>query len=219
MEDSNLALLWKEHQKKIDQTLFINKQILNAVVRHNSEIALRSLVRFKTKGVISVVVYLALLGLLLFYAITHYSSSANYFIASFTVIFLINVKALCDYIKHSIWLKNIDYDNNITETQQRLNRLQLSIFQHTRFMFLQLPFWTTFYLSNKWFPHSVSLGYIIFQILFTGIFLYLSYFIYRNLTIQNANKNWVKIIINASGGKYVRKALDFYDEIEQFRAE
>ncbi len=217
MEDTNFFLLWKEQHEKIDQSLSINKQILNEVVRQKSEIALQSLMRFKTKGIICAVVYLVLLGLVLFYAITHYSSAADYFIISVAAISLINIKALYDYIKHAVWITNIDYDNNITETQQQLTRLQLSIFRHNRFMFLQLPFWTTFYLSNKWFPHSVGFGYIIFQILFTGLFTYLSYFFYRNLTLQNAGKKWVRIIINASGGKYVRKALDFYKEIEQFK--
>jgi lysylphosphatidylglycerol synthetase-like protein (DUF2156 family) len=133
------------------------------------------------------------------------------------VIFLINVKALYDFIRHLIWANSIDYNGSVTEVQGKLTELQLSILRHSRFMVLQFPFWTTFYLSDKWFPYSISWGYIIFQIILTASFTYLAYWLYKNQTVKNANRKWVKTLIEGSGGKSIRKAIEFYKDIEAFK--
>ena len=217
MEETNFVLLWKEQYEKIDQSLTINRQLLKEVISQKAESTLQSLIRFKTRGIVAVVIYLLLLGILLFYAVTHYSSAANYFIISMAAIFVINLKALYDYIRHLILLRNINYDGSITEIQEKLSNLQQSIIYHIRFMVLQIPFWTTFQLSDKWFPHDVSWGYIIFQVLLTASFTYLAYWLYKNLTLENVNKKWVKGLIEGSGGKSVIKAIAFYKELETFK--
>jgi len=217
MEETNFVLLWKEQSEKIDQSLAINNQILKELVSQKAESALQSLIRFKARGVVVAVIYIILLGMVLFYAISHYSSASNYFIISMIAVFLINIKALNDYIKHLAWINNIDYNGSIIEIQQKLSELQLSILGHSRFMVLQFPFWTTFYLSNTWFPYSVSWGYIIFQFLLTASFTYLAYWLYKNQTLENANKKWVKSFIDGSGGKSVMKAIEFYKDIEKFK--
>lgn len=219
MEDIDVINLWKSQDAKIEQSLAINKKLLKEVISQKAESALQSLIRFKTRGIIVVVIYLILLGIVLFYAISHYSSAANYFIISMAAIFFINAKALYDYIRHLVWIKNIDYDGSVTEIQGKLTKLQLSIIHHSRFMVLQLPFWTTFQLSDKWFPHEVGWGYIIFQFLLTTSFTIFAYWLYKNQTLENANKKWVKILIEGSGGKSVMKAIAFYKEIELFKTE
>ena len=217
MEETNFVLLWKEQYEKIDQSLAINKQLLKEIISQKAESALQSLIRLKAIGIAALVIYLILLGIVLFYAITHYSSAANYFIISIGIIFLINVKALFDYIKHLVWANNIVYDGSITEIQEKLTKLQLSILQHSRTMVLQFPFWTTFYLSDAWFPHSIGWGYIIFQLLITGSFTFIAYWLYKNQTIQNVDKKWLKTLLQGSGGKSVMKALAFYKELEAFK--
>ncbi len=217
MEETNFVLLWKEQYEKIDQSLAINKQLLKEVISQKAESALQALIRFKTRGIIAAVIYLILLGVVLFYAISNYSSAANYFIISMSAIFLINVKALYDFIKHLIWTNNIDYNGSVTEIQGKLAELQLSILQHSRFMVLQFPFWTTFYLSDKWFPYSISWGYIIFQFILTASFTWLAYWLYKNQTLENSNKKWVRIFIEGSGGKSVMKAIAFYKDLEAFK--
>jgi lysylphosphatidylglycerol synthetase-like protein (DUF2156 family) len=217
MEETNFVLLWKEHYEKIDQSLAINQQLLKETISRKAESALQSLTRLKKRGIIAAVIYLIVLGILLFYAIANYSSAANYFIVSIGAIFLITAKALYDYIKHLVWVNNIDYNGSITSIQGKLTALQLSILRHNRLMVLQFPFWTTFYLSNTWFPGSVSWVYIVFQLLLTGSFTLLAYWLYKNQTPEHTNKRLVKAFIESSGGKSVNKAIKFYQEIETFK--
>ena len=219
MEEANFVLLWKEHYEKIDQSLAINKQLLKEATNQKAQSALRSVIWLKSGGIVIGILYLILLAAALFVAFVHYSGAANYFIISIGAIFLINLKALFDYIKHIIWINNIDYDGSITVIQQQLTKLQLSMYRHTRVMFLQLPFWTTFYLNGNWFPQTVGWGYVVIQLLVTGLFTYWAYWFYKNLRVQNAHKKWVQMIIKGAGEKRVAKALAFYNEIEQFKLE
>lgn len=217
MNEQELINLWKAQDAKLEQTLTLNKKLLKEVVTQKAKTSLRGLSKLKTRGIISFCVYLVVLGLILSYAITHYSSGANYFIISIGAIFLINIKGLYDYIKHLAWVSNIDYDGNILTIQQKLSKLQFSIVKHSRTMTLQFPFFTTFYLSNSWFPQSVPVGYLIFQLALTGMFTYLSFWLYKNQTVENLDKKWYKILLAGSGGRSVAEALAFYKELEEYK--
>ncbi len=216
MEETNFVLLWKEHYEKIDQSLAINKKLLTELTNQKAESTMQLLVRHKQRGIIAATFYLLILGLLLYFSIADYKSEKAYFIFSILAIFMVNIKALFDYIKHLTWANKINYNGSIAIIQKQLAKLQFSIISHARIICLQFPFFTTFYLSNKWFPHEVGIGYIIFQILLTGSFTYLSYWLYKNHTIANLEKKWFRNMIAASGGKSVLKAMDFYKEVEEF---
>ena len=219
MENIELINIWKEQNAKIKKTLVINKIILKETIGRKAESTLKGLVKLKTAGIVSFVFYLLILGYALFYAISNYSSASNYFIVSVSVIALINIKGFADYIKHLAWTKNINYDGSIMEIQKQLSKLQLSIIDHGKFMCLQFPFFTTFYLSDNWFPQDVGLTYIIFQTVLTGSFIYFSFWLYKNHKPANLNKKWFRNLIAGSGGKSVEKAIEFYREIEEFEKE
>ncbi len=219
MENTELINIWKEQNAKIEKSLALNKLLLKETIGRKAESTLKSLIKLKTAGIIAFVFYLLILGYALFYAISNYSSANNYFIVSVLAIALINIKGFADYIKHLAWTKNINYDGSVMEIQKRLAKLQVSIIDHSKFMCLQLPFFTTFYLSNRWFPQNVGLPYIIMQIAVTGSFIYFSYWLYKQHKPENLNKRWFRNLIAGSGGKSVEKAIEFYREIEEFEKE
>lgn len=216
METIELFNIWKEQNAKIEKSLAINKLLLKESIAKKAESSLNALARLMTAGIIAFVIYLLILGSLLAYAISNYSSGSNYFIFSVAAIALINIKGFTDYIKHLVWAKNINYDGNIIEIQKKLSKLQLSIINHSKIMCLQFPFFTTFYLSDNWFPQNIGISYIIFQLVLTGSFIYLSYWLYKNHTPENLSKKWFRRMISGSGGKSVEKAIQFYNEIEEF---
>lgn len=217
MENTELITLWKQQNAKIERTLAINELLLKEAINNKAKSSLKSLIKLKTAGIVAFVFYLLILGYALFYALFNYSSALNYFIVSVSIITLINIKGFSDYIKHLSWTNNINYNGSIMEIQQQLSKLQLSIIRHAKTMCLQLPFYTTFYLSNKWFPQEVGFGYIVFQLLLTGSFAFLSYWLYQNHKPENLNKKWFRNMIAGSGGKSVMKAMEFYKEMEEFK--
>jgi hypothetical protein len=219
MENIELINIWKTQNAKIEQTLAINKLLLKETIARKAESSLQGLVKLKTAGIVAFVFYLLILGYALFYAISNYSSASNYFIVSVSAIALINIKGFADYIKHLAWTKHINYDGSVMEIQKQLSRLQLSIIDHAKIMCLQFPFFTTFYLSNNWFPQDVGFTYIIFQIILTVSFIYFSYWLFKNHKPENLNKKWFRNLIAGSGGKSVEKAIEFYREMEAFEKE
>ncbi len=219
MEDIELINMWKVQNEKIEQSLSINKKLFIETINQKAQTTLNSLVKLKTAGIVFFVLYLLVLGYILVYAFLNYGNSSIYFLISISAIFLINLRGLYDYIKHLVWTNIINYEGSVTEIQQNLSKLQLSIVKHTKFMVLQLPFWSTLYLSNTWFPSHVGWSYIIFQVLLTGGLTYLAYWLYKNQNVENLDKKWYKTLIAGSGGKSVDKALAFYKEIETFKSE
>lgn len=217
MNDQDLINIWKAQDAKLEQALVLNKQLLKEMVHQKAKNSMDKLAGLKTRGIISLCIYLVILGLILGYAISHYSVAANYFIVSISVIFIINVRALYDYIRHLVWIQQINYNGSIVGIQQKLSRLQFSIVKHSRIMTLQFPFFTTFYLSSAWFPQSIGIGYMLFQFLLTGSFIYLSWWLYKNQTIANLDKKWFRKLLAGSGGKRVEDAIAFYKEIEEYK--
>lgn len=217
MENTALINIWKQQNTKIEKIVAINELLLKEVIDDKAKTSLKSLIQLKTAGIIAFIFYLLLLGYALVYALSNYSSAWNYFIVSVSAITLVNIKGFADYIKHLVWTNNINYNGSIMEIQQQLSRLQLSIVDHAKTMCLQFPFYTTFYLTNKWFPQEVGFGYIIFQVLLTGSFIYLSYWLYQNHKPENLDKKWFRTMIAGSGGKSVMKAMEFYKEMEAFK--
>lgn len=216
MENLELINIWKEQNAKIEKTLAINTLLLKETIGRKAENSLKGLVKLKTTGIVAFVFYLLILGYALFYAISNYTSASNYFIVSVSAIALINIKGFSDYIKHLAWTKNINYDGSVMEIQKQLSKLQLSIIDHAKIMCLQFPFFTTFYLSDNWFPQNVGLVYIVFQIILTTGFIYFSFWLYKNHKPENLNKKWFRNLIAGSGGKSVEKAIEFYREMEEF---
>lgn len=216
MENTELIGIWKTQNEKLEKTLTINEILLKELINNKARTSLRSLIKLKTAGIIAFVLYLLLLGNALAFAIAHYSSAWNYFIVSVAVIALVNVKGFADYIKHLVWANNINYNGSVMQIQQQLSKLQLSIIDHARMMCLQIPFYTTFYLSNSWFPHEVGLRYILFQVSMTTTFVVFSYWLYKNHKPENLDKKWFRNLIAGSGGKSVMEAMQFYKELEEF---
>lgn len=219
MENIEFINIWKEQNAKIEKSLAINKLLLKETISRKAESSLKSLANLMTTGIVAFVFYLLILGYALVYAISNYSSANNYFIVSVLAIALINIKGFTDYIKHLAWSKNINYDGSVIDIQKQLSKLQLSIMNHSKFMLLQFPFFTTFYLSDSWFPQDVGILYIIFQVIITGSFIYLSYWLYKYHKPENLNKKWFRNLLAGSGGKSVEKAIEFYREIEEFEKE
>ncbi len=217
MENIDFINIWKEQNTKIEQALALNLKLLREIVDGKAKSAVRSLTVLKSTLLFFGVLYLIALGGLISFAISRYTPAWNYFLLSVAAIFAINLFAVITYIKHLAWLSEINYDGTIADIQQKLSKLQLSIIQLTRIMYLQTPFFTTFYLSSNWFPQLSPWPYTLFHLIITGAAVYLSWWIYRNMTVDNLDNKLIKNLLNGSGRETVQKAMDFYKEIEEYK--
>lgn len=139
-----------------------------------------------------------------------------YFAVSGGCIILLTVITIVDYIRQIFIIADMNFDDSLVQTQQKLVFLQTSIVRSVRVSFLQLPFYTTFYITQGM-VQSGGVPFWIFMSIFTGSFIAIALFLYKNICYKNINRKWVRTLLDGSGGKSLIKAMEFMNEIEEFK--
>jgi len=212
VEDITLKDLWKAQDEKLDRSMKLNLYLLESMQKQKAESKLNSLARFKGWAVVLGILWVAFLGLLI------YGNQLQnlYFTVSVGAIMLFNIAAVIIYIKHIAIIKSLDYSQSITGTQEKLSKLQTSTF-NLRFLLLQTPFYTSFFWSGEMIS-GMGPKFWLISVPITLLFTLLAIWLYRNLTLENMNKKWVRGLINSTPEHTsVFKAMDFLKEIEEFK--
>ncbi len=212
MEDTLLKDLWKAQDEKLDRTMKLNFFLLESLQKQKAESKLNSLARFKGRAVFLGIIWVLFLGVLV------YGNQLKnmYFTVSVGMIILFTILAIIVYIKHIVLIKELDYSKPITDTQKKLSRLQASTF-NARFLLLQTPFYTTWFWSTEMI-NGMGLKFWLISVPITLAFTVLAVLIYKNLTLENMHKKWVRSLVNSTPEHTsVFKAIDFLKEIEEFK--
>lgn len=219
MEDTTLKDLWNEYGNKIEesrvlnmQSWALNLQCFEMIQSQKVRSKLRTLTVAKIAGLIAGIVWVWFLGML-----AYYNNFKNpFFTVSVGIIFLFNIVAIINYIRHLVMIAQINYSESITGTQQKLATLQSSIISNNRFLLLQFPFHTTWFYNMQWITGSpLSFWLISFPI--TLLFTFIGIWLYINYAKKNLHKPWVRSLMNGSGFGSVTKAMDFMDEINEYK--
>ena len=211
MEDITLINLWKAQEEKLDRSMKLNLFMLDSIQKQKAQSKLNSLAKFKLVAVILGILWSLILGMLI------YGNQLQnmYFTVSAFMIMLITILAVALYIKHIVLIKELDYSQSITETQKKLSKLQASTF-NSRFIWLQTPFYTTWFWSTGMIVGN-RIAFWLIAVPITLLFTLLTIWLYRNLTPANMHKKWVKALIkNDPEHISVMQAQNFLKEIEEF---
>ncbi|MBK9530964.1 MAG: hypothetical protein IPO42_04035 [Chitinophagaceae bacterium] len=211
MEDITLINLWKAQEEKLDRSMKLNLFMLDSIQKQKAQSKLNSLAKFKLVAVILGILWSLILGMLI------YGNQLQnmYFTVSAFMIMLITILAVALYIKHIVLIKELDYSQSITETQKKLSKLQASTF-NSRFIWLQTPFYTTWFWSTGMIVGN-RIAFWLIAVPITLLFTLLTIWLYRNLTPANMHKKWVKALIkNDPEHISVMQAQNFLKEIEDF---
>ncbi len=212
MEDITLKNLWKAQDEKLEKTLKLNLYLLESLQKQKAESKLNRLARFKGWAVALGVIWVLLLGLLI------YGNQLQniYFTVSVGMIMLFNIAAVAIYIKHIVLIRQLDYSQSITVTQNKLSVLQASTF-NLRFLLLQTPFYTTWFWS-KAMINDMDMKFWFISVPITLLFTVLAIWLYKNLTFENMHKKWVRSLINSTPEHTaILEAQSFLQEIEEFK--
>jgi len=218
MEERSIDNLLQSYNNKADDTWLMNVMKLNmdcivAMQTQKAKSALVSVTWFKIFTIIAGILWVWFLCCLLLYSLT---PEKIFFVVSAGVIMLISAAAVVVYIKHIILIRQINNSNNVTNTQMKLAKLQTSALQIVRILFLQMPFHTTWFLTTDMLAKAGT-GILIFQILITAAFTFLAVWLYRNISLKNADKKWFKILFSGKEWTGVIKAMAFVQEIDDFK--
>jgi hypothetical protein len=218
MNDIEIINTWKNYDKMIEESKVLNLQswVLNlrcfeALQTQKAKSKLRSLIIPEIVVIILGIGWVWFLGMMLSYLLSQIIIAI-----SLIAIIVITIVAIIIYVQNIAVIAQINYADSITETQKKLAFLQLSIVNSIRIGWLQLPFYTTCFIPTKLIATG-SIFFWIIQISVTLFFTWLSVFLFKNISLKNADKKWVKNLLRGYGLSRVAKAMDFIKEIEEFK--
>lgn len=215
-----LQNIWKAYDQKLEEARVLNLQswVLNfksfeALQTQKAKSKLNSLARFKTRAILAGILWVAILAFLIYHSLTF---SKIFFVLSAGIIALVTLFAVIVYIQHVIWIRQIDNSETIIDVQKKVAQLQSSTLQIPRILFLQMPFYTTWWFT----PQMVTSGDLKFWLISFPIallFAFFSFWLYRNINYKNVQKKWFKILFNSPEWTSVTKAIQFVKEIEDYK--
>ncbi len=218
MEDIELKNIWKSYDQKIDEAKILNLQSWAVNIKtfeylqtHKAQSKLRSLATFKIWAIVLGIFWLLFLGVLAYG--NHFQNV--YFTSSVIAIMLFTIIAIAVYIKQVVLINQINYSESIVTTQQKLTELQASTLNVARVLWLQMPFYTTFFWNTEWITGDIKFWLVAFPITF--FFTFLAIWLYRNISLKNANKKWFKILMGKKEWESIIIAKKYLDEIEEFK--
>lgn len=220
MNDTQLKNLLESYNQKLEEAKVLNLQswVLNlkcfeTLQAQKAKSKLKSLITFKIVAVVLGILWVLFLGYLLYYSM---EMSKIFFVISVSAIMLITSVAIFVYIHHIVLINKINNSESVLKTQERISRLQLSTINITRILFLQSPFYCTFWWSTQMITGSPFTFWLIsFPIAL--LFALASFWLYRNISLKNTHKKWFKILFNSPEWTSLIKAKYFLDEIESFK--
>jgi len=218
MEDEYLKKIWNSPDKEIKDFLNINDHFFELTQTRKAKSKVKSLIFSKIVGITLGLGWISFMFILIYYCVfyTPISLGKGFFVSSLSMISLSTSLAVFLYVKDIFTIKQIDNSENVMVTQLKLASLQLSIIKSVRVSWLQLPFYTTWYLNYELIMHG-SIIFRIVQILVTGLTTWFAIWAFRNINYKNLNKKRVRNLLQGVGFYSVTQALDFIKEIDNFK--
>ena len=214
MSTDEFQQIWKAYDVKLEKSLQLNLRLLQEVQSQKAKSVLRSFIASRILGIVIGILYLALLVIAFWYV-----RMQPVMAVSFAVFIACTVIAIGMYMREIGVIRKISYGSNIVDTQQKLAGIKSSIIWTLRISWVQLPFWSTFFVSNELLRKGGREFWMI-ETPITLLLAILAVVLYKNITIENAQKKkWVKGLIRGAGMKSLTRAMDFMKEIEDFKNE
>jgi len=217
MEDEYLQGVWNSPDREMEQFVEAKDPSFEMVQLKKAKVKLRSLLLPKIIGIALGLGWMAFMFLLLRLSF-HYSTNSLgkfFFMGSIGIIFLSTGIAVALYAKDLFILHQIDHSGSVVQTQRKLAELNESILNSVRIAWLQLPFYTTFYLNERLLSHAGPIFWII-QILATGTSLWLAIWLFRNIRHKNMQNKRIRNFLQGYGLSTLLQAGDFLNEIANF---
>lgn len=210
MEEMELKSLWQAYDKKLEKSLALNLHLVRELQTQKAKSVVRSMTGIKVFTLVVGILWVLFLGVLVTGSFTF---QRIFFVVSAGMVMIFNIIAIAVYIRHLVLMRQINNSDSVVHTQKKLAELEASTIRITGILFLQAPFYTTFWLS----PGMVEdVRFWLICVPVTGLFTFFAVWMYRNITYRNAEKRWFKWLFGGNEWTAVDKAKRFLGEIEEF---
>ena len=215
MNDTDLKYLWKTGNEQIAIGQTSDKTNLDNLTKRNVTHFLSSMKPIKIFTLLVGLLWVLGIGyVLLKLTINAYDQVSLYFLYSAYFQVMLTAMAVIIYIIQLSTLYSIDFNKPVVILQKTLIKLKASTLNVTKILILQLPFWTTFYWNESMFKNG-TLALFIIQGTVTLSFTYLAIWLYFNLTFENADKWWFKILLQGKEWEPLMTSIDILNDMEE----
>jgi hypothetical protein len=213
MEDIEIINLWKSYDKKLEENLSLNRRNAEDITKINIRSFLSSMRPLKVFTVLAGIIWVGFLDVLI---VGLFQVASPFFLVSAAILSLLNTLAIGIYLYQLILIHEVDISEPILATQEKLARLKSSTLWVARILFLQLPVWTTFYLSTAMFENG-NLLLIILQIVITLSFTFIAVWLFLHIKYENRHKKWFHMIFNGKEWDPVMKSMELLSQVHDYR--
>lgn len=221
MDDLELTKLWKQYDQTLEranilnlQTWVLHLQTIELLKTEKAKSRLRSLGNCKKGMILIGILWVAFLIFLLANSI---AMSKIFFALSVAAVLGFSIYSVLAYLWHIVLIDEIDNSESLVDVQKKTATLKASTLNSTRILFLQTPFYSTFFWSWQWMKQDPKFWYIAFPV--TLLLTAASIWLYRNIDIRNADKRWFKMLFSGKDWTSVIRAMKYLEEIEEYKKE
>ncbi|GAB3503930.1 hypothetical protein GCM10027341_33610 [Spirosoma knui] len=215
MEDNDMRMLWKSYDKRLEESLTLNRRNAEAITRMQVRSLIASMKPTKMLAVLVGLVWVALVdGLLIVLPAT----ASPFFLVSAGIQVLLTKLAIGIYLYQLVLIHQVDSHQPVLVTQEKIARLKSSTIWVARFLLLQLPVWTTFYWSERMFETGTPFVLLI-QVLVTGGFTYLAVWLFYNIRYENRHKKWFGWLFGGNEWSPMMKSMDLLNQVNDYKQE
>lgn len=219
MNDIELKSLWKSYHEKVEQSLSINKQNADDISKMKVHSLLSSMKPIKIFTLIVGILWSVPLTFILINIFIHsYNEVSLFFLYSASIQVLLTIIATAVYIYQLDLIYKIDFSTPVITMQEKLSKLKISTLWVARILFLQLPVWTTFYLTKNTIMEGDTL-HLIAQGIITFLFSFVAIWLFVNINYKNRNKKWFQFIFSGKEWNPLLQSMELLHQIEAYKIE
>jgi hypothetical protein len=217
MNEIDLKLLWQSASVSLETNIAITQKNTEDITRMKAQNFLSSMKPIKiftlVAGILWVVPLCFVLANLFIYA---YDKISLFFLYSAAIQALLTIITIAIYVYQLDLINRIDFSEPVLVIQEKLAKLKISTLRVTRLLFLQLPVWTTFYLSESIFKNG-NVSLLIVQGLVTLSFAFVAIWLFINIKYENRNKKWFKWIFGGKEWQPILHSMELIDQIKEYK--
>jgi len=219
MNENEIKNLWQISNEKTESSLFISSKKTEEITRMKAKNMLSSMKPVKIFTLIAGILWTIILGFVIVNLFIHaYDKVSLFFLYSATIQELLTVIAIAVYIYQLKLIYKIDFSEPVLKIQENLSKLKMSTLAVTRVLFLQLPVWTTFYLSESMFVNG-NLTLLIIQGIVTLTFTFTAIWLFISIKYENRNKKWFKLIFRGKEWQPILQAMEQISLIDIYKSQ
>lgn len=213
MDEMTLKKLWQSSTEQLELSLAISKKNAAEITKIKVQTILFSMKPIKIFSILAGILWVGFVDVLM---INLFQVANPFFLISAGIQVILTKLAIGIYLYQLILIHQVDMSGPILEIQEKLARLKSSTLWVARFLFLQLPVWTTFYWNESMLSSSNFLLYII-QGIVTLSFTVIAVWLFLNINYENRDKKWFRLIFNGTEWQPVIKSMELLHQIDHYK--